>query len=263
MTNSKGNVYAIERFGTFDGPGIRYVLFLQGCPLQCIYCHNRDSWSTKTNTLMSVEDVLEDYHNHQAFYTNGGLTVSGGEALMQMAFVEHLMMEAKKQGIHTALDTSAACYKPKDDDRMRQLLDSVDLVLLDIKAIDNDEHKALTGASNHGVKAFLDLCEQTQQNVIVRHVLIPEINDDTKAIEQLKTYLMPYRCIQKIEILPYHPSGEYKWEALGEAYPLKGLQAMDKTKAKAVENELNQALNSVQKLSQPRNNSSLQSHEKR
>lgn len=242
MHNCNGNVHAIERFGTFDGPGLRYVLFLQGCPFQCQYCHNRDSWSTRPHTLMSVSDVFADFESHQAFYAHGGLTVSGGEPLLQLDFVHALFDEAKKRNIHTTLDTSAACYGKHKESQARALLALTDLVLLDIKAVDEAAHQSLTGANNRGIKAFLELCEALKKQVIIRHVLIPTLNDDQHSITEFEDYVTRFRCVEKIEVLPYHSHGAHKWEALGESYPLTGLPDMDKDVAKNVELRLNNTL---------------------
>ena len=242
MKHSKGNVHNIETFGTFDGPGVRYVLFLQGCPFQCKFCHNRDSWSTETNSLMSVEDVLSDFETYKAFYRNGGITVSGGEPLMQTEFVRELFKAAKEKGIHTTLDTSAACFNHKKAALIREILTYTDLVLLDIKHIDEDKHKSLTNASNKQVLAFLDLLETIGKPTIIRHVLIPGINDDENSIDRLEGHLMNYRCVDKVEVLPYHTNGKFKWEAMGLTYPLEGVPAMDKQTAKAIEERLNQSI---------------------
>ena len=242
MHSCSGNVHAIERFGTFDGPGIRYVLFLQGCPFQCQYCHNRDSWSTRTNTLMSVEDVLDDYGTHQAFYRQGGLTVSGGEPLLQTPFVQALFEAAKTRGIHTTLDTSAACYSSRKEAQTRALLAFTDLVLLDIKAIDDGAHRNLTGASNQGVQAFFELCDTLQKKVIVRHVLIPTLNDDELSLSLFEAYVTKFRCVERIEILPYHTHGAQKWSALGKTYPLAGIPPMDSAFAKQIERRFNDIL---------------------
>lgn len=242
MKPFKGNVHTIEPFGTFDGPGIRYVLFLQGCPFQCKFCHNRDSWSTHENTLISVSDILNDYANYEPFYKKGGLTLSGGEPLMQAEFVKTLFKKAHEKNIHTTLDTSAACFSLKNAPLIEEVLDYTDLVLLDIKHIDPLAHKALTNATNTRVLQFLDVLEKRQQKTIIRHVLIPTINDDTESIQRFKEYIKHYRAIEKVEVLPYHSHGKYKWEALGLSYPLDGIEDMDKTTAKKVEIMLNDAL---------------------
>ncbi len=249
MKHSKGNIHNIETFGTFDGPGIRYVLFLQGCPFKCGFCHNRDSWSTKTNSLMSVDDVMQDYANYEAFYKKGGITVSGGEPLMQASFVYDLFKTAKNKHIHTTLDTSAACYNPKNNAIIKDVLSQTDLVLLDIKHIDKQAHQTLTGSSNHHVLAFLDLLEALNIKTIIRHVLIPTINDDEQSILSLQNHLKHYHTIEKVEVLPYHTNGKHKWTDLGLDYPLEGIPPMEKSVAMAVEKRLNQNLPLHQTLS--------------
>jgi len=242
MKHSKGNIHNIETFGTFDGPGVRYVLFLQGCPFKCKFCHNRDSWSSRVNSLMSVQAVLDDYATYEPFYKNGGMTVSGGEPLMQAPFVRDLFQAAKEKNIHTTLDTSAACFNPQKKDLVKEVLTHTDLVLLDIKHIDEAAHKSLTGASNHQVLSFLDLLESLGKKTIIRHVLIPTINDDETSINRLKNHLRHYQCIEKVEVLPYHTHGRHKWEDMGLSYPLEGIPPMDKQTATEVENDLNQTL---------------------
>ena len=237
-----GNIHSVETFGTFDGPGVRYVLFLQGCPLQCKFCHNRDSWSIKTNRLLSVQNILDDFETYRPFYNNGGLTVSGGEPLMQPAFLDALFKQAKTRNIHTTLDTSAGNFNPNTPSRVTSILKHTDLVMLDFKHIDSNEHKALTGKSNANIIEFLNLLESLNQPTIIRHVLIPTINDDEFTIKRMHDFLSTYQCVKGIEVLPYHTSGKQKWKAMGLAYPLEGIPPMDKNTAKTVEARLNKPL---------------------
>ena len=214
-----GNIHHIETLGAFDGPGIRYVLFLQGCPLKCKYCHNPDSWTTKENQVMSVEEVLRDYKKYSGFYKKGGLTVSGGEPLLQLKFLEELFEEAKKRKIHTCLDTSAATFKPHKKDEFRKLLAVVDLVLLDIKHIDNDEHIKLTGSPNKNILEFAKHLNEINVKTGIRHVLVPAVNDDDKYLLKLRKFLDKLSNIVSIDILPYHKSGISKWDKMGVKYP--------------------------------------------
>ncbi|MDY0294378.1 MAG: pyruvate formate-lyase-activating protein [Acholeplasmataceae bacterium] len=214
-----GNVHAIETMGAFDGPGIRYVLFLQGCPFQCQYCHNRDSWSTKTNRLMSVDEIITDYQTYKSFYKKGGLTVSGGEPLLQLPFLIELFKRAKNEGIHTCLDTSAGCYK-KDDERYLELIKYTDLVLLDMKQINAKKHVSLTGNHNEQVLEFARFLDFHHVKTIVRHVLVPTLTDDEKDLTDLRNFLDSLSNIINIEVLPYHRSGIHKWDQLGIAYPI-------------------------------------------
>jgi pyruvate formate lyase activating enzyme len=239
MTHSKeryANVHSIETLGAFDGPGIRYVLFLQGCPFQCQYCHNRDTWSTKKNKHMTVLDVLEDYSKYQRFYKKGGLTVSGGEPLLQLDFLIDLFQEAKNRGIHTCLDTSAACYDPKKNERFLELMRYTDLVLLDIKHIDDEKHKKLTGSSNQQVLAFAQYLSELNQKTIIRHVLVPTLTDDEADLKKLRSFLDTLSNVVGIEILPYHQKGIIKWQQLGLNYPLKDI--LEPTEAQVKKAEL-------------------------
>lgn len=223
MKNSStryANVHSIETFGAFDGPGVRYVLFLQGCPFQCQYCHNRDTWSTKENRLMSVEDVLNDYDQYKRFYKKGGITVSGGEPLLQLPFLIDLFKACKEKGIHTCLDTSAGCYHEKYHDMYETLLTYTDLVLLDIKHIDSDTHLKLTGQHNDQVLHFARLLDEKKIRVIIRHVLLPNINSNIHDLKKLRAFLDTLTNVSAIEVLPYHKQGIKKWEAMGLTYPL-------------------------------------------
>ncbi len=215
-----GNIHSIETFGAFDGPGIRYVLFLQGCPFRCQYCHNRDTWETHENKLMRVDEVLHDFEKYSHFYKNGGITVSGGEALLQLDFLIELFKEAKHRNIHTCLDTSAGCYNENQDDKYEELLKYTDLVLLDIKHIDDLEHIKLTKHSNYRVLCFAKLLSKLGIKTVIRHVLLPTINDQNHYLLRLRSFLEQLTNIVKIEVLPYHKTGIKKWEDMGYEYEL-------------------------------------------
>lgn len=218
------NVHSIETLGAFDGPGIRYVLFLQGCPFQCQYCHNRDTWSTRINKMMSVDDIIIDYNQYKSFYKKGGITVSGGEPLLQMKGLIELFKRAKIEGIHTCLDTSAACFSVKESEDFKQLMGLTDLVLLDIKHMNNDIHKKLTGSPNTQVLDFARFLDELNVNVIIRHVLVPTLTDDVMHLKQLRSFLDTLSNVIKIEVLPYHTKGIMKWKELGLIYPLPDIK---------------------------------------
>lgn len=220
MKKSRGNIHSIETLGTFDGPGVRYVLFLQGCPFQCKYCHNRDTWSTKNNHLMTVEDVLLDYDKYKSFYKNGGITASGGDPMLQVDFLIELFREAKARGIHTCLDTAASCYTPKDNEKYLTLLSYTDLVLLDIKHIDRAKHTFITGFSNDHVLKFALLLDEIKKPMVIRHVLVPGLSNAREDLVSLRTFLDTLSCVKRIEVLPYHTKGRMKWESMGLDYPL-------------------------------------------
>lgn len=218
------NVHSIETFGAFDGPGIRYVLFLQGCPFQCQYCHNRDTWSTKQNKMMTVDDVLTDYETYRTFYKNGGLTVSGGEPLLQIHFLIELFKKAKEKGIHTCLDTSGGTYHAMHNDLFIELMKYTDLILLDIKQINDEKHLALTKNSNKHVLAFAQFLDQHQKKMVIRHVLVPTLTDDEKDLKNLRSFLDTLHYVVSIEVLPYHKAGISKWKELGVKYELEHIE---------------------------------------
>src|SRR5690554_1421809 len=233
--NIKGNVHFIETFGAFDGPGVRYVLFLQGCPFQCQFCHNRDSWSTEERTLMSVDEVFEDFKKYQAFYKDGGITVSGGEPLLQIKFLLALFKKFKSEGIHTTIDTSAACFDLRRSEEFKELMKYTDLVLLDIKQINDEKHKVLVGSSNKRVLEFARFLDELKVPVYTRHVLIPGINNDTEDLKALREFLNTLSNIVDINVLPYHTSGKNKWEEMGLTYPLEGVLEPTKEEVRIAE----------------------------
>ncbi len=220
----KGYIHSIESFGTVDGPGIRLVVFFQGCPMRCLYCHNPDSWKIKEGTRMGTEEILEMYHRNRAFYRNGGITATGGEPLAQLSFLTSLFQEAKKQGIHTCLDTSGITFQQEKEADYLPLAASTDLVLLDIKHGDEKAHQSLTGRSGQPVWDFLAFLDRHQIPVRIRHVLVPGLTDGRENLKLLGRRLRPYTNLQALEILPYHRMGEKKYEELGMDYALKGLR---------------------------------------
>ncbi|WP_308552827.1 pyruvate formate-lyase-activating protein [uncultured Peptoniphilus sp.] len=229
-----GRVHSIETFGAVDGPGLRYILFLQGCPMRCLYCHNPDTWRTTGGKLMSVEEVLDDYEKYRVYLKNGGITVTGGEPLLQMDFVTELFKEAKKRNIHTALDSSGALFSRETNlEKYKELIKYVDLVLLDIKHIDDEGHRKLTGFSNRNILDFLKFLDENGVEVWIRHVIVPGITYDAKLLERLGYELGRYKNIKKVDVLPYHNMGEKKYEELGIKYPLKGTKPMTDKHAKS------------------------------
>lgn len=215
-----GNVHSIETLGAFDGPGIRYVLFLQGCPLRCKFCHNRDTWGTHENKLMTTDEILNDYKRYKAFYKGGGLTVSGGEATLQLAFLTELFKKAKAQDIHTCLDTSAGTFSEARIEAFDELLKYTDLVLLDIKHIDNEKHKWLVGVPNTNILKFAKYLDQKKVPTILRHILLPYINSQEEYLVKLRTFIDGLSNMIGIDVLPYHKQGIKKWEQMGLVYEL-------------------------------------------
>lgn len=219
-----GRVHSFESFGTVDGPGIRFVVFLQGCPMRCLYCHNPDTWSVSAGTEYTAEDVAGRILKYKNYFTGGGgVTVSGGEPLMQAEFVAALFAALKDKGIHTALDTSGALYDEDRPEAFSSLLSLTDLVLLDIKHIDDGEHIKLTGRSNKNILAFARRLAELGKNVWIRHVLVPGITDGDGCLTRLKAFISSLGNVSRVEVLPYHTMGAVKYKKLGIPYPLEGV----------------------------------------
>jgi pyruvate formate lyase activating enzyme len=221
-----GFVHSTESFGTVDGPGVRFVVFLQGCPMRCQYCHNPDTWKMNAGSVRSAQSLIAEYERNAAFYSKGGITVTGGEALMQIDFVLELFRLAKQKNIHTCLDTSGVTYHPGEsgyNKKLDALMEVTDLVMLDIKHIDPKGHKTLTGHDNAGILAFAKYLDEKKIPVWIRHVVVPGITDDPVLLARLGTYLGTLSNIQALDVLPYHIMGVVKYEQLDIPYPLEGV----------------------------------------
>lgn len=219
MESIKGRIHSLESFGTVDGPGIRFVIFMQGCPLRCVYCHNPDTWDTRNASryLMTSDELLNEVLKYKNYIKKGGVTVTGGEPLLQSAFLEIFLSSCKKENIHTALDTSGCIL----NSQVKEMLQYVDLVLLDIKAFDLPLYKKITGNSTNNSFAFLDYLESEKIPTWIRHVIVPGLTDNNEQLEKLAEYLEPYKVIQRVELLPYHTMGVTKYEQLKLDYKLK------------------------------------------
>ena len=229
-----GYVHSFETFGTVDGPGVRFVVFLQGCPMRCLYCHNPDTWSGG-GTPYTARAVLEKMTRNLAFYKTGGLTVSGGEPLLQIDFLIELFTLAKKKGIHTCLDTSGATFDGGNKELLHKfdnLLKVCDLVMLDIKHINERQHIKLTGHSGKNILDFAYYLNMNNVPMRVRHVIIPDYTYKTEYLRSLGKFLKNLSNIEKIEILPFHKLGEHKYESLGYDYKLAETPALDDEDAK-------------------------------
>lgn len=223
-----GYIHSLESFGTVDGPGIRLVVFLQGCPLRCLYCHNPDTWETGKGEALSVGEILEEYDKNRDFYKRGGITVTGGEPLLQIDFVTELFTIAKEKGIHTCLDTSGITFNKKSEDcikKFNELMKHTDLVMLDIKHSDSEAHKRLTGTSNSNVLDFASFLEENGKPFWVRHVVVEGYTDKKEDLLSLGRYLAKFTCLKALDVIPYHTMGVGKYESLGIDYPLKGVDA--------------------------------------
>lgn len=211
-------IHSIESFGTVDGPGIRFVLFLQGCHLKCKYCHNRDTWDINGGSYKSLEDIFEKIMNYKNYIQpNGGITVTGGEPLLQVKFLIELFKKLKKENIHTCIDTSGMVTLTDD---IKHLLSLTDLVLLDIKHINTEKCKNLVGFYNEKELNFAKYLSDNNIHMWIRQVLIPGYTDDKKDLLKLKNFISTLKNVDKIEILPYHDIGKYKWKKLGLNYEL-------------------------------------------
>lgn len=224
-----GNIHSVETCGTVDGPGIRYIVFTQGCLLRCQYCHNADTWEIGTGKQMSPEEIVADIELYKPFMdaSGGGVTVSGGEPLLQIPFIIELFKLCKEKGIHTTIDSSAGCFSrsPEFLEQFDELLKYTDLILLDIKHIDSKRHIKLTGKPNEHILDCARYLSEKGQPVWIRHVLVPTVNDQDEYLERMGKFLGTLNNIEKVEILPYHQLGVYKWETLGYKYPLAGIQS--------------------------------------
>ena len=224
---TKGFVHSVESFGSVDGPGIRFLIFLQGCPMRCQFCHNPDSWKTGIGEERTADELLDQAERCRAYWgDNGGITVSGGEALLQIDFLLELFEKAKQRGIGTCLDTSAQLFTRKSPffEKFERLMELTDTVLLDIKHIDDEEHRKLTRHSNANILDCARYLSEIDKPVWIRHVLIPGITDKDEYLVRLRDFLSTLHNIERIEVLPYHTLGVYKYEKLGIDYPLKDVQ---------------------------------------
>lgn len=223
----KGFVHSLESFGSVDGPGVRFVVFLSGCPMRCQFCHNPDTWNMETGTEYEVEDLLAKVVRYKNYWgEDGGITVSGGEPLVQIDFVTEFFRQAKSMGIHTALDTSGALFTREEPflGKFLELLKYTDLVLYDIKHIDMAAHMELTGRSNVNILDCATFLSEQGVPVWIRHVLVPGKSDDDLFLTRLSEFIDTLTNVVKVEILPYHVFGIHKYEKLGIPYPLSGVE---------------------------------------
>ena len=218
-----GHVHSIETCGTVDGPGIRFIIFLQGCLMRCKYCHNRDTWDLEGGKDTTVEEIMSELIQYRHFMnaSGGGVTISGGEAMLQPEFVKAMFEACRLEGIHTCLDTNG--FVRRIDDTTKSVLDVTDLVLLDIKQMDNKKHIDLTHVSNKYTLDFAKYLAEQNQPVYLRYVVVPGYTDAIEDAHALGKFIEPMKNIEKIEMLPYHELGKHKWTAMGEIYPLDGV----------------------------------------
>lgn len=220
-------VHSVESFGSVDGPGIRFVIFLKGCVMRCRYCHNPDTWEKQGGKPRTVDDLLAQALRYRSYWgTKGGITVSGGESLLQVKPLTRLFRKARSMGIHTCLDTSAQPFRRDTCSfgRFEELMRHTDLILLDIKHIDSDAHKALTGWPNDNILDCARYLSDIHKPMWIRQVLIPGITDDDRQLHRLRAFIDTLTSVERVEVLPYHTLGTYKWEKLGIPYSLKDVK---------------------------------------
>ena len=230
-----GFIHSVESFGTVDGPGIRFVIFLQGCPMRCKYCHNPDTWKMNAGSVRTPQSLIQEFNRNRTFYSRGGITVTGGEALMQIDFLLELFTLAKQEKIHTCLDTSGITYHPGPssyNEKLDRLMTVTDLVLLDLKHMDPAGHKDLTGHDNSGILAFAKYLEEKQIPVWIRHVVVPGITDDPAQLTALGRFIGGLSNVKALDVLPYHIMGVSKYQQLGIPYPLEGIPPATVAQAK-------------------------------
>lgn len=227
----KGRIHSLESFGTVDGPGTRFVVFVQGCPMRCAYCHNPDTWPMEGGTMMEPAEIIEQYENNRPFYKDGGLTVTGGEPLMQVDFLIDLFTLAKEHGIHTCIDSSGIAYKENNTafiEKLDKLMPLTDLVMLDIKHIDPEKHKQFTGRSNElMLENARKVAESGMTRLDIRVPVIPTFNDKPEEIKAIAQFADKLPGVKKIHLLPYHRLGQDKYDGLGRKYEMDGILPPD------------------------------------
>ena len=222
----EGKIHSFFAGGTVDGPGIRFVIFVKGCPLRCLYCHNPDTWTMDNAKIYTADEIVNNALRYKGYFANGGgITITGGEPLMQIDFVIELLKKFKDYNIHTALDTSGIIFDKNNKELLKkfdELIKYTDLVLLDIKHIDENEHIKLTGKSNRNVLDFATYLSDNNKDMWIRHVLVPNITLNDEYLIKTKEFIDTLKTVKKIEVLPYHTMGIVKYENLGIDYKLKG-----------------------------------------
>lgn len=227
----RGYIHSTESFGTVDGPGVRFVVFFQGCPIRCKYCHNPDTWEFRKGREVTVNELLAEYDSYKEFLKSGGITATGGEPLAQPEFLAELFESAKKIGIHTCLDTSAAVYVPDSCEKIDKVLKYTDLVMLDIKHMDSDKHKSLTGIGNENILRFAEHLRDLKIPVWIRRVVVPDLTDSHEELFRLGEFLAALDNLKALDVLPYHDMARQKYAELGIDYPLPDTPPLSKEDA--------------------------------
>ena len=240
-TQKKGYVHSLESFGSVDGPGVRYIIFLSGCAMRCQFCHNPDTWDMLKGTLYTADELLNKAIKYRAYWgSKGGITVSGGEPLLQIDFLIELFRKAKEKGVHTTIDTSGNPFTKEEPffSKFQELMKYTDLVMLDIKEIDPERHLTLTGQKNDNILQLASYLSEINKPMWIRHVLVPERTDYDEDLKKLDEFISTLKSVEKVEILPYHTLGVYKWQELGIPYPLEGVPTPSEERVKNAQNIL-------------------------
>ena len=236
-----GRVHSVETFGSVDGPGIRFLIFLKGCSMRCRYCHNPDTWDPETDDLRTVDELLTQAMRYRSYWgREGGITVSGGEALLQIDFLTELFRKAKAKGIHTCLDTSGQPFTRREPffSKFAELMKYTDLLLFDLKQIDDAKHRELTGRTNRNILDCARYLSDIGKPIWVRHVLVPGVTDNDDDLHALRAFIDTLQNVKRVEVLPYHAMGTYKWEQLGIPYTLKDVSAPSEERVRNAEHIL-------------------------
>lgn len=238
----KGRIHSTESFGAADGPGVRFLIFFQGCRMRCRYCHNPDTWNLNGGTEMTADELISRAERYRQYWgRDGGITISGGEPLLQPDFLAELMEEAHKRGINTALDTAGNPFTREEPffGKFNKIMKYTDLVILDLKEMNSERHKDLTGAENNNILDMAKYLSEIGKPVWIRNVLVPEITDFDEDLDALGGFIASLNNVKKVEVLPYHTLGKFKWENLGIPYTLENVNPPDDTRIKNAERRLN------------------------
>ncbi len=237
-----GNVHSIETFGSVDGPGIRFVIFLKGCAMRCLFCHNPDTWSGEGGTMMDSDELIEKALRYRPYWgKEGGITVSGGEPLLQIDFLIALFKKAKEEGINTCIDTAGQPFSRQEPffSKFVELMKYTDLLLVDIKHIDETKHKELTGHSNTNIIDMFHYLDEIKKPIWIRHVLLEDYTDADEYLYKTRAFIKTLSNVKRIDVLPFHKMGEYKWEKLGYPYKLKEVEPPSKARVENAISVLN------------------------
>lgn len=234
-TEIKGRIHSVESFGSVDGPGVRYIIFLKGCHMRCKYCHNPETWALDGGELQTPQEAFDKAYRYRNYWKNeGGITVSGGEALLQIDFVTELFKIAKSKGVNTTLDTSGNPFTREEPffSKFNELMKYTDLFMLDIKQIQDAKHKELTGWTNQNILDLAKYLSDNGKDMWIRHVLVPGVTDAEEDLTALRDFVRELKTVKRFEVLPYHTLGVFKWEELGVPYSLSDVMPPTKEEIK-------------------------------